>query len=320
MSVFPAEGKLVHITEAEAHSLAAQSFAGKAPRIQGNSQAIVLHGAPGSGKTTHAWQVHNENQRISGHEVFVAYDEYGALYQLPGFQEEIRDAKNFSQRHAVWDKYRADSQFVRTLVLEKAVADNYDIVADVTSSGGGARPFIEALQEMAYNVSVHSVYAPFDDCAPRFLSRERPGSAEELVSKRIGAMKTLPVVAQAADTFYLHYNPDHTRALTTLFGKQAAMPATQVASMAPGGMAHVSNAFAFAAMLDDMVRNAGKLSHEAVFDASGRNILGYNVMHGQGQAQEQTFVPLDTHSRIDLRKETLEAACWAANTFGLRAV
>lgn len=312
MAIFPAEGQLVHVSKAEAERIIDAAFAGKTPP-PGHGVASVLHGAPGSGKTTFGWDYHTGDPENLENQIFVAYDEHGALYAIDAYREGLKDAHSFKQRHALWDTFRADSQYIRTQIIERAISGGFDILADVTSSGGGAPKFIQALQAQDYSVSLHSVYAPFNDCAPRFLGRERPGSPEELITKRIGALQTLPLVAAAADNTYLHFNPDYAASLKTLFGPAAQARATCVALVEASGCKSIEAPFAMAAMLHDMVQHPQVLNHTAITGNRGE-LYGYEVAHSD--FSERTFVPVTEARAAELADASRNAAAWIASTFG----
>jgi hypothetical protein len=269
MAIFPAEGKLVHVSEQDAANIIGITFFGKTPPDAKTPRAIIMHGPPGAGKTTEAYaQYADLTPDRRANTIFVAYDEHGALYAIPEYRDVIRKSMSFQDRHDLWAKFREDSQLIRTEIIETAFAERFDVIIDVTSSGKFAGKFVELIKAQGYDTEVISVLAPFDLCAERFLSRERPGSPRELISKRIGAAEMLPTLAQTADTFTLRFNP-HENTLTSVFRPESnrSLPVLTTRTRGDQKLSLVLNQAAFDAVLDTYANDAAALSPQVALSS-----------------------------------------------------
>lgn len=236
----PLEGALVYefprktfcFSDAYANELVNTFFTGKKPPAAGTPKhAEILLGAPGAGKSFFAQSTYNALPKAKKENtIFVSYDEGGALFathdytralqkNVPDFKDEHTpvDTNTLGTRTHLWESYRPFSQFVRSLVLKRALNEGYNLIIDTTSSGNGTLRLIDRLRELEYGrIDVTGTYAPFDVSLKRLHRRVRPASDEEAITKRIGdpdknqgAMNMILPLIEAADGLEYYYNPSN---------------------------------------------------------------------------------------------------------------
>jgi hypothetical protein len=154
----------------------------KAPTSKQDAKVKILLGAPGSGKSYNAAQDYfNQPKEEHDQTIYVSYDETGAIYAIPGFKKEIQaiidhefdehgelDTSALPEAQCkaigkVLEKYRPLSQHIRTEILIRAAAENYNMVIDTTSSSPGALKMIDSIENAGYsreNMEVEGTYAP----------------------------------------------------------------------------------------------------------------------------------------------------------------
>ena len=208
------------------------------PTNRADATVKMLHGAVGSGKSFNAAEDYkNLPSELKSRTIYVSYDETGAIYEIPGFKEEIAEiiggdfeqhgeinfstlsSEQYAAVEAVWTKYQALSQHIRSRILQRAVAEGYNLIIDSTSSSSSAVTMIENLQKIGYdqsNIEVESTYAPIDISRSRMEKRPRKASYKELITKRVGdpeqhkgALNMIEPLIAAAGRFVYRYNPDN---------------------------------------------------------------------------------------------------------------
>jgi predicted ABC-type ATPase len=177
-------------------------------------QAYVLSGAPGAGKTKIASEALSSFASNNEVVIPICYDENGALFSIPAFQEEMKKAMetgDYEECLKIRDKYRNDSQRIRALTFNKAVTDGYNVFIDTTASSVGAIKMINTLKREGYLVNVWSAYAPADISKQRVVSRlSKPiHFQDEFVGKRYPSLAMMNALKDAADVYTLHYNPNN---------------------------------------------------------------------------------------------------------------
>ncbi|NBX66612.1 MAG: hypothetical protein EBQ96_06415 [Proteobacteria bacterium] len=193
----PAEGELKALdgapySAAKALQLAKQPLIGKLKPINRKPKVILLHGHPGSGKTTFGMERLKALDPKGNQLAVCSYDEHGALFAMPEYQKEMASAQTFEQRSAIWAKYRAVSQRIRSATLDMAMEAGCDLYIDTTSSSDHTFKLIQALQTKGYEIEIWSYVAPLDVGLKRVLEKQRGGDLFESVTKRAGAFLTFP--------------------------------------------------------------------------------------------------------------------------------
>ncbi len=208
------------------------------PHERSAATVKILLGAPGAGKSYNAAKDYDAlDETTKNQTIYVSYDENGAIYQIPGFKEELvkilgRDfqqheeidpdsltAEKYSQIEAVWEKYRPLSQHIRAQILKQAAAEGYSMVIDTTSSSPGTLKMIDALKTAGYfkeQIEIEGTYAPIEISRSRIERRARKASYLELITKRIGdpakhngALNMIEPLIKAVGKFTYRYNPDN---------------------------------------------------------------------------------------------------------------
>ncbi len=211
----PDEGKAPFLLPDETRAVLAQRpMEGLRPSVSGEATAKILIGAPGSGKSMHAFKA-LEN------EAYISYDEGGAIWDIPDYIDNLIDIEpemknewaavpreSVAARRELWLKYQNDSQNIRAQTLKGALKREFSIVVDTTSSSIGTKFLIAALRQLPYKeISMDGMFAPFAISRERIESRPRPTSGlGDLVGKRIGALEWIPEYATLTDKFNLSYN------------------------------------------------------------------------------------------------------------------
>ncbi len=208
-----AEGKKVLYPAEAVHECALLPLQGKEPST--NKRAILLHGAPGSGKSYSGMkrleellQTEPDRARTTA---IISYDEFGAIYDIQEYVAGLmrieaglhgQHAKSthgtLEARRQHWLDFQPLSQFIRSKTLKCALAGEHDLYIDITSSGPGTIALIQLLEALDYqDIEMWSYAAPYRISAERIQQRPRPTSHEELLTKRVGAYDMLPK--------FLHY-------------------------------------------------------------------------------------------------------------------
>lgn len=193
-----------------------------------NKRAIILHGAPGAGKS-YSGMKRLESELEGDHDatkstVVISYDEFGAMFDIqeyvvalsridPSVQGQHSKAAgdSFDQRFALWREFQPLSQYIRSKTLKSALAAEHSLYIDTTSSSAGTLKLIDLLRDLDYtDIEVWSYAAPFDKSADRVSSRPRPTSFDDLMLKRVGAYEMLPQLVRYADTVRVLMNESDT--------------------------------------------------------------------------------------------------------------
>lgn len=207
------DGSLVHLTPQQAQDIANSFFAGKRPSgLKDNFNAYVMHGPVGAGKSTLAWSLYNDRNFVGelafNNTVYISADEHGAMDKIPGYREAVEAAKNDpAARHELWKKFQADSQYIRSLVLKKAVSEGYSVFIDTTAAGERGETLVRSLRANDYQITLISCYAPLAVSVERVLGRERQADPAYLLSYRIGALNSFMTLAGLANKVSLWFAP-----------------------------------------------------------------------------------------------------------------
>jgi len=187
--------------------------------------AIVFWGPPNSGKTTGCSKYVEENyKKCLPSMVAVSYDEpilgdekSGALFNLEKYATEYKKQKAIAasggqpDRDALNEAYRkerANSQRVRSLTLNAAVEDGYDLCIDTTSASKGVFYMLNALEAKGYAIHVVGMISPLLVAEQRAAERLRLVEPDEVYSKRAGAYGTFQeLIETRAKRAVLLYNP-----------------------------------------------------------------------------------------------------------------
>jgi predicted ABC-type ATPase len=222
-------GMPLNFSEAFANDRAELAFQGKEPAPKGGKIAIILHGAPGAGKSSNGLKnLAALKPSILDNMVVVSYDEGrefggGAIHQIPLYRQALMQLgcadefeptlpETLDQRRALHDDFRAVSQYIRSLTLKKALAEGYSIFVDTVSGNKGTIKLIEALRKLGYDrIEMWSTMAPFDLRRERAQNRPRPVTEDDLVEKGIGAFNMIPEFLPVVDRFAMYSNPENGR-------------------------------------------------------------------------------------------------------------
>lgn len=230
---FPLEGEAqgFRLPTEEQERLARIPLQGKnATREAGRRpHAIILHGAPGAGKTH---QGYIRLQKLPDTEksgiVIVSYDEHGAMFDIPAYQAALKKVGNNEQSdlaplRQVFMEYHQDSLRIRSLTLNLAIAGGHDIYIDITASGGGTGSMLELLEKQGYETEVWSYHASWDVSQKRIANRYGRVLEAEDVSyrKRIGALKNFGMLTSKAGTFLAFLNDSNSNEPSIIFELKA---------------------------------------------------------------------------------------------------
>lgn len=236
IDALPNEGGAYYIRNGEkiAYPLDAIEEAARLPLPNKNSRpalsgprekkAIILHGAPGSGKTFAGMQrleaLVAENPDLAKTFGIVSYDEHGAMFDIqeyivalgqivPDMQEPetpVSDA-TFDAREQLWRDFQPLSQYIRSQTLKMALKDELNLYIDTTSSGMGTMKLIELLRDLDYaHIEFWSYHNTLDASSDRIDNRLRPTSSDDFYRKRVGAYEMLPKLVAAADRVSISVN------------------------------------------------------------------------------------------------------------------
>jgi hypothetical protein len=233
IEALPAEGGCFYYKKGEkipydqeaAKALSELPLAGKiAPA---SKQAIILHGAPGSGKSVLGYdRLLAEHGDTLQNTAIISYDEHGAIYDIPEYVGALKDIvpefegmhrplsperghETMAARHQLWLDFQPLSQHIRSLTLKEALRRELSLFVDTTSSSPGVFKQIELLRDLDFtNVEVWSTHGPLDLAKDRIVGRARPTSGHDYLVKRAGAYETLPRLCSAADRLVMTLNDD----------------------------------------------------------------------------------------------------------------
>lgn len=236
----PIEGDLIYqlsrktfcFSAAYAIQLVDSFFAGKKPpAAEEPKHAEILLGAPGSGKSFSAQAYYNALPKTEkASTLYISYDEGGALFAIHDYQKALKthipdfedehtpvDEETLGIRTALSESYRPFSQYVRSLILRRALKDGYNVIIDTTSSSRRTLHLVDRLRELEYDrIDVTGTYAPFDISMQRLHQRVRPATNKEAISKCVGnpaenqgAMNMILPLVEAVDGFEYFYNPNN---------------------------------------------------------------------------------------------------------------
>ncbi len=186
--------------------------------------AIILHGAPGSGKTYAGMRRletlvsdHPELAKTFG---VISYDEDGAIFDIQEYgaalcslspemktPETPVNPATRAAREQLWRDFQPLSQYIRSQTLKIALKEEQNLYIDTTSSGMGTLKLVELLRDLDYtHIEFWSYHNHLDLATERITSRPRPTSDDDLYQKRIGAYEMLPKIIAAADRVSLSVN------------------------------------------------------------------------------------------------------------------
>lgn len=213
--------KLVY-DQGEAMELAMLPLQGKV--ASGTKRVVILHGAPGSGKTHSGFsklekELGDDPRRVKDWAI-ISYDEHGAIFDIPEYIHRIRDIAmveddfNFGlnrgtldARAQAWLDYQPLSQWIRSQTLKHALKDELSLYIDTTSSSAGVLKLIDLLRDLDYtDVQVWSYQGSLKVADARIHNRLRPTSMDDLLKKRVGAMEMLPQLIKYADRVEMFEN------------------------------------------------------------------------------------------------------------------
>jgi hypothetical protein len=231
--LFPLEGKDEEfLLSADLHEeFSNLPLVGKFVSADSVRHVTVLWGPPNSGKTSNADRLFREMPEADQKKtVCVCYDEdlgyegSGAIFAIPAFKKAYDAAvalmKKVGRTSEVANKFleafranRSDSQRVRSLTLNKANEQGFDLLIDTTSSSKGILIMCDILRKnteinKTTEINFLGTTAPLPLAEERSKERNRPVEYKELYSKRIGAYETFPAIVSAADGFTLYSNPE----------------------------------------------------------------------------------------------------------------
>ena len=189
-----------------------------------NKRAILLHGAPGSGKSYSGMKRLEEllegDPDRARTTAIISYDEFGAIFDIQEYvaglmkidaglhgQHAKSSRATLDARRQHWLDFQPLSQFVRSKTLKCALAEEHDLYIDITSSGPGTIALIQLLEALDYqDIEMWSYAAPYRMSAERIQQRPRPTSHEELLVKRVGAYDMLPRLLHYVHTLRVFMN------------------------------------------------------------------------------------------------------------------
>jgi hypothetical protein len=205
-----------------------------------SKKAIILHGAPGSGKSFAGMQrleaLVADNPELAHTFGVISYDEHGAMFDIqeyvaalaqavPDMQtpETPVEAATLAAREQLWRDFQPLSQCIRSQSLKLALKDELNLYIDTTSSSMGTMKLIELLRNLDYtHIEFWSYHNTLGAAADRIANRLRPTSADDFYKKRVGAYEMLPKIVSAADRVIVSVNASN------------AMPARELAMFNAG--------------------------------------------------------------------------------------
>lgn len=216
-------------------------------KAEASKRAIILHGAPGSGKSYTGLRHLDEQHGKKNNFAIISYDESGAIYDISEYVDKLQEiAPEFKGEHSplsherghstwaareqLWLDFQPLSQHIRSLTLKEALRRELSLFIDTTSSSMGAIELIKTLRDLDYtDIQILSVHAGLGQAADRIIERLRPTSVNDLLVKRVGAYEMLPHLISAADGVTMLYNPDNNNAAVEI----ARFDAGRLSSMNP---------------------------------------------------------------------------------------
>ncbi len=195
-------------------------------------KAIILHGAPGSGKTYAGMKrleaLVEQDRSLAQSFAIISYDEYGAMFDIKQYvaalkkiapdmkgQEVPTGSETLAARRQLWLDFQPLSQAVRSETLKGALKQELNLYVDTTSSGMGTTKLIELLRDLDYtHIEFWSYHNHLSLSTSRIETRLRPTSDSDLYEKRVGAYEMLPKIVAAADRVSLSLNNSNTAAPT----------------------------------------------------------------------------------------------------------
>lgn len=242
---FGLEGDPKRYQDEELQRLALNALEGKTPPADGKPNAIVYWGPPRSGKTTHAQALLTKLESEGKSYVYSSSDEFGGIEsiktyreqnerlgaqwtkglealraaqeQVNGLPQEQQDAalaekraaleKLHQERLKLHEDFAPDSRVIRGHALNEAVHRKLNVIIDMTSSGKSAVDMIDRLHEQGYSVEYQGLIASSPAAETRDHENARKAIArEDVFSKRVATLETLPTLVKKADSFTLSIN------------------------------------------------------------------------------------------------------------------
>jgi predicted ABC-type ATPase len=296
-------GVPLNFSEAFANDRAELAFQGKEPAPQGGKIAIILHGAPGAGKSSNGLKnLAALKPSVLDSMVVVSYDEGrqfggGAIHQIPLYRQALMQMgcadefeptlpETLDQRRALHDNFRALSQYIRSLTLKKALTEGYSIFVDTVSGNKGTIKLIEALRKLGYDrIEMWSTMAPFDLRRERAQNRPRPVTEDDLVEKGIGAFSMIPDFLPVVDRFAMYSNPENGREPVLVAEYKSSMDEFVLSNLDPQSLAQ-----AFVALTNPNQMTtfpADRLDAYLQALKTGLEPFGYQTWLEQTASQEQ---------------------------------
>lgn len=223
---FPLEGdtRAFRLSAVERAQCALLPFVGKTPpRQSSKKRAIIFWGPPNSGKTTFgdAYFAKHIDPATQASFISVCYDEAvggrntGAIFNVPDFaagypqlvalqnrvgrpglaaEQKLRLQRELREESvALFRLNRPDSQNIRSLTLNQAVHDGFNLLIDTTSASPGIYKMVNNLRRLGYDeIEFWGVYAPAAIAEARSAERLRIVEQDELFGKRVGPLEVLP--------------------------------------------------------------------------------------------------------------------------------
>lgn len=197
-------------------------------RSSANKRAIILHGAPGAGKTHAGMErlkalVGDDRKKEATYAV-ISYDEHGAIYDIPEYNTALQDLARSAKldqvgqetpvtdipleaRQQLWLDFQPLSQRIRSVTLKQALHNGQNLYVDTTSSSKGVLMLIDTLRDLDYKeIEIWSYCSPFEIAQDRIEQRLRPTSPDDLFKKRAGAYEMLPALIKYADRVSITVN------------------------------------------------------------------------------------------------------------------
>lgn len=215
-------GSVLGYADAAVRKWASLPLVDKVAPHPSEKRAIILHGAPGSGKSYLGMQrLVTECRAEVENFGYISYDEAGAIYDIPEYVErllKLSSGENFHQhnptetrtlaeRQQLWLDFQPLSQRIRSLTLKEALHRELSVLIDTTSSSTGTFRLIETLRDLDYqHIEIWSTASNLTMAEDRIAARLRPTSSADLLGKRVGAFQTLPDLCTEADRLVLTLN------------------------------------------------------------------------------------------------------------------
>lgn len=299
-------GEKIAYDEVSAIQIAFRYLKGK--KAPAEKESVILHGAPGSGKSYLGLEgIKARHGDDLPHTAVISYDEEGAIYHIPEYVNALRKIipefvdqhtqlsperalETMEARHKLWLEFQPLSQYIRSLTLKEAMRRELSLFIDTTSSSAGAFKMIETLRDLDYShIEVWSTFGPLDLAKDRIVQRARPTSGNDYLAKRVGAYTTLPHLCGEADRMVISVNDSNDRAPQKILVLEA------------GRAAHV-NAPALQDLRNRLVEESADFANLANthlqevpglavrYDAAVENLNGYLLRHAPDSARRSVPV------------------------------